>query len=112
LPEFELDSDELDDETTLHLETHEYPIMNRQQTSTPLLVGLVDSAHARRSLDGAMRLNGTQPHSYDEDYDLEQLAKKRLAGGGMLDSIANMANSILGAGATLILTKRVFSQLT
>lgn len=32
------------------------------------------------------------------DVDLEELAAKRTAGGGMLDSIANMANSILGAG--------------
>jgi sodium-coupled neutral amino acid transporter 11 len=35
------------------------------------------------------------------DMNLEELAKKRVAGGGMLDSIANMANSILGAGACL-----------
>jgi len=34
------------------------------------------------------------------DIDLELLAAKRAErGGGMLDSIANMANSILGAGA-------------
>lgn len=30
--------------------------------------------------------------------DLDELAKKRTAGGGLLDSVANMANSILGAG--------------
>ncbi|KZT41492.1 AAAP amino acid permease [Sistotremastrum suecicum HHB10207 ss-3] len=33
----------------------------------------------------------------DVHIDLEELAKKRLAGGGLLDSVANMANSILGA---------------
>lgn len=65
----------------------------------PLLVGLLDSASARRSMDGTLQLqqlsggNGT-----DNDVDLEALAEKRLAGGGILDSIANMANSILGAG--------------
>lgn len=32
------------------------------------------------------------------DVDLEAIAAKRTAGGGMLDSVANMANSILGAG--------------
>jgi len=30
--------------------------------------------------------------------DLDEIAAKRTAGGGMFDSIANMANSILGAG--------------
>ncbi|KDQ21740.1 hypothetical protein BOTBODRAFT_98866 [Botryobasidium botryosum FD-172 SS1] len=38
------------------------------------------------------------PANEGEDIDLEELAAKRVAGGGMLDSIANMANSILGAG--------------
>ena len=67
----------------------------------PLLVGLLDSATARRSLDGSLRLEhrgelSSEP--LDEEIDLEELAAKRTAGGGMLDSIANMANSILGAG--------------
>ena len=54
-------------------------------------MGLVDSAHARQSLD--------QYHdSNHADVDLEEIAKKRIAGGGMVDSVANMANSILGAG--------------
>ena len=67
----------------------------------PLLVGLFDSATARRSMDGSLRLEprgelgGELP---DENIDLEELAAKRTAGGGMLDSVANMANSILGAG--------------
>lgn len=62
----------------------------------PLLVGLMDSS-ARRSLDLPM---GVAMENGDGDYplDLEELAKKRNAGGGMLDSVANMANSILGAG--------------
>ena len=66
----------------------------------PLLVGLVDSAHARASLDGtggglSLRQNGEVE---DAEIDLEELAAKRHAGGGLLDSVANMANSILGAG--------------
>ena len=33
-----------------------------------------------------------------EEVDLEELAKKRTAGGSLVDSVANMANAILGAG--------------
>ena len=32
------------------------------------------------------------------ELDLDELVAKKSAGGGMLNSIANMANSILGAG--------------
>lgn len=70
----------------------------------PLLVGLLDSASARRSVDGSLQLeqHGGAPDELGDvsDIDLEQLAAKRTAGGGMLDSVANMANSILGAGTT------------
>jgi solute carrier family 38 (sodium-coupled neutral amino acid transporter), member 11 len=62
--------------------------------SMPLLVGLFESSESRRSLDA------THTHELTEegDYDLEEIAAKRMAGGGIIDSIANMANSILGAG--------------
>lgn len=63
----------------------------------PLLVGLVDSA-ARRSLDISLPLHGNGS-SQESHVDLDELAAKRVAGGNLLDSIANMANSILGAGA-------------
>ena len=65
----------------------------------PLLVGLVDSAHARASFDvpGGFSLRQSEEVE-NESIDLEELAAKRHAGGGLLDSIANMANSILGAG--------------
>ncbi|KIJ39913.1 hypothetical protein M422DRAFT_174440 [Sphaerobolus stellatus SS14] len=71
----------------------------------PLLVGLVDSVHARTrsSLDGSFLLsrpNGTDS-PIEERIDLEEVAAKRLAGGGLVDSIANMANSILGAGSSI-----------
>lgn len=58
----------------------------------PLLVGLIDNSAVRRSLDGDIPLNGSL------DDDLDEIARKRTAGGGMLDSVFNMANSILGAG--------------
>ncbi len=65
----------------------------------PLLVGLLDSASARRSQDGTLQLeNRGMFAEYEEPLDLEELAAKQDAGGGLLDSIANMANSILGAG--------------
>ncbi|KAI0785603.1 AAAP amino acid permease [Abortiporus biennis] len=65
----------------------------------PLLVGLLDSATARRSEDGTLQLlsPSAPAHEYD-DIDLEAIAAKQTSGGGMLDSVANMANSILGAG--------------
>jgi sodium-coupled neutral amino acid transporter 11 len=61
----------------------------------PLLVGLLDSSESRRSLDASLPLQDANGLSSDE---LEEIAGKRVAGGGILDSTANMANSILGAG--------------
>ncbi|KAH9961337.1 AAAP amino acid permease [Russula dissimulans] len=63
--------------------------------SIPLLVGLLDSSAVRRSLD--IPLGGDDASEY-LDIDLDELAAKQASGGGMLNSIANMANSILGAG--------------
>lgn len=66
----------------------------------PLLVGLMDTAAVRRSMDGTLTLAQLNGDANDEsEVDLEELAAKRTAGGSMLDSIANMANSILGAGS-------------
>ncbi|EIW83213.1 AAAP amino acid permease [Coniophora puteana RWD-64-598 SS2] len=39
-----------------------------------------------------------EPLSGSDTVDLEELAAKQRAGGGLVDSVANMANSILGAG--------------
>ena len=102
--EYELDTDDLDDDAIQQLQAgQDRPRRSRQDRdqSMPLLVGLLDSATARRSIDGTLQLEqrgelGNEP--LDEEIDLEELAAKRTAGGGMLDSIANMANSILGAG--------------
>lgn len=84
---------------TLH-EDHEAVRPGRgRDRDMPLLVGLMESA-SRRSIESPLALNGNG-HSVplgDEEAFLQELAQKRTAGGGMLDSVANMANSILGAG--------------
>lgn len=102
MQEYELDTDELDDRDISHL--HPHPQNDNSSQSMPLLVGLIDSANARASLDGnGVGLSTWQGGGEDgEDMDLEELAAKRHAGGGLLDSIANMANSILGAGLSII----------
>lgn len=50
-------------------------------------------------MDGALPLHGS---GQEGEVNLDEVAAKRTAGGGMVDSIANMANSILGAGTVLI----------
>jgi sodium-coupled neutral amino acid transporter 11 len=68
----------------------------------PLLVGLFDTSVSRRSSDGSFLLRQGHGHALtgECDIDLEELAAKTSSGGGMLNSVANMANSILGAGKT------------
>lgn len=98
LPEFELDPDELDDASQRNLDHARLGSRSATDQSMPLLVGLFDTSASRRSLDASSHplhdRSGTTDH-----IDLEELSQKHTAGGGMLDSIANMANSILGAGA-------------
>lgn len=97
-PEFDEDPDDLDDHALATLSASApSPRLNRQNSQTmPLLVGLVDSASIRRSQDGT--LSTSLDHDLPNGVDLESLAAQRTAGGSLLDSIANMANSILGAG--------------
>lgn len=64
----------------------------------PLLVGLLDSTHIHRSQGGSMLLTSSGQSQEEVDEELEGIVAKGKHGGGMLDSIANMANSILGAG--------------
>ncbi|TFK54228.1 AAAP amino acid permease [Heliocybe sulcata] len=66
----------------------------------PLLVGLLDASAVRSGLEVAIPLHEDNLVGAvtNGQIDLEELAAKRNAGGGLLDSIANMANSILGAG--------------
>lgn len=100
--EFDLDSDELDETSVQDLGGHNAIPQSPREQQMPLLVGLFDSSASRRSLDASMQMNGTNGNSViigEDTLDLEELAAKRTAGGGLADSIANMANSILGAGA-------------
>ncbi|KAF8577746.1 amino acid transporter [Ramaria rubella] len=97
--EYELDTDELDERSISHL--HSSQDQNDDSQTMPLLVGLIDSAHARSaSHDGPGFGLSSRPSGIadDEIIDLEELAAKKHAGGGLINSVANMANSILGAG--------------
>lgn len=94
--EYDLDPDDLDDDTSLRQLENTHVTPNDQ--SMPLLVGLIDSS-ARRSMDVSLPLNQHNGHgSREDEIDLDALASKRTSGGGLLNSTANMANSILGAG--------------
>jgi solute carrier family 38 (sodium-coupled neutral amino acid transporter), member 11 len=67
----------------------------------PLLVGLLDSAtHRAPATTHGISLGRRDDVEEDQNghADVEALARARNSGGGLLDSIANMANSILGAG--------------
>jgi sodium-coupled neutral amino acid transporter 11 len=68
----------------------------------PLLLGLLDASNARRSIDTPLPIVANGHMSSEETIDLEELASKRTGGGGMIDSVANMANSILGAGISTL----------
>jgi sodium-coupled neutral amino acid transporter 11 len=92
--EYELDSDDIDDETIA--QSLEHGTHRGREQSMPLLVGLLDASTIRRSLDIPMVVDGVPAYG---DVDLDELAAKQSSGGGMMNSIANMANSILGAGA-------------
>lgn len=89
--EYELDTDELEGDSTTHLPSR------RDPQTMPLLVGLIDSAQARTGNPNGPDIALTCAEDI-EGVDLEELEQKRLSGGGLLDSIANMSNSILGAG--------------
>ncbi|KAF8608806.1 amino acid transporter [Ceratobasidium sp. AG-I] len=104
--EFDLDSDVLDPEDAPDTS-------NAASQSMPLLVGLADASAIRRNPDlplhtlsngviGAGMVNGRVVYDDDEDpasrVDLAELAARQHSGGNLLDSMFNMANSILGAG--------------
>ncbi|CAE6449029.1 unnamed protein product [Rhizoctonia solani] len=102
--EFELDSDVLDPGD----EVASIPASQRM----PLLVGLADASEVRRNPDlplhtfsngqtGTAMVNGRVVFDDDDPVgrvDLAELAAQQHKGGNMLDSMFNMANSILGAG--------------
>ncbi|KAJ8696883.1 hypothetical protein PTI98_006709 [Pleurotus ostreatus] len=107
--EFEADTDELDDSELARIR----PVSTRLRDDRrmPLLVGLVETSAVRRSVDASIPLyNGNGNHSQGEPIDIDEVAAQRIAGGNMVDSIANMANSILGAGScrsTVITDRRL-----
>ncbi|KAH9858611.1 amino acid transporter [Lenzites betulinus] len=97
--EYEMDTEDLDAIALSQLEASSgrgFRVGGRRsrgEQSMPLLVGLLDASAVRRSVD-----NPEGGYALDPRIDLDELAAKQSAGGGMLDSVANMANSILGAG--------------
>ncbi|KAF8973270.1 amino acid transporter [Flammula alnicola] len=101
--QFEQDSDDLDEEAMRELENANVTARGEREQRMPLLVGLFDSSASRRSLE-SFPLSGTNGNTVligEDTVDLDEIAAKRTAGGGMVDSIANMANSILGAGISV-----------
>lgn len=105
-PEFDLDPDDLDDAALTQLEAEQATTSRsgrHRDQSMPLLVGLLDTASARRSEDGTLLLHRRgEPDDDGDQLDLEAIAAKASSGGGLLDSVANMANSILGAGNSTV----------
>ncbi|KAI0063608.1 amino acid transporter [Artomyces pyxidatus] len=97
--EYELDTDDLDDHSLAQINVQQGRTSNGRgdEQAMPLLVGLLDASAVRRSVDIPMGVNGSV-QNINGEIDLEAIAAKQNAGGGMLNSIANMANSILGAG--------------
>jgi len=73
----------------------------------PLLVGLLDSSTLQR--ERGIPLVGSSSNRDGPEVDLEELAAKKDAGGSLLDSIANMANSILGAGELVVHSRKANS---
>ncbi|KAG1802709.1 amino acid transporter [Suillus plorans] len=100
--EYELDSDDFDDASLADIQREQRHSRGapRQERTMPLLVGLMDASAARRTPDTVIPMYETDSMENGElrNVDLDDLAKKQWSGGGLLNSVANMANSILGAG--------------
>ena len=90
--EFDLDSEDIEDGTYVPT------VPDQADQRMPLLVGLLDSTRIQRSQDGSIPLMRDGQNMDEADEELEGIIARGKHGGGMLDSIANMANSILGAG--------------
>ncbi|KAF8844694.1 amino acid transporter [Paxillus ammoniavirescens] len=101
--EYELDSDDFDDTTLAEIgrqQRHVRPSRSgrRRERPIPLLAGFLDSSASRRTPETTIPMYESAPQGSLTDLDLGEVTAKQHAGGGMLDSVANMANSILGAG--------------
>lgn len=100
--EYELDSDDFDDASLADIQREQRHSRGapRRERTMPLLVGLMDASAARRTPDTVIPMYETDSMENGElrNVDLDDLAQKQWSGGGLLNSVANMANSILGAG--------------
>lgn len=104
--EYELDSDDFDDTSLAEIQREQRHLResrsgSRRERTTPLLVGLMDASAARRTPDTTIPMyeaNDLENGGMFQNLDLDELAAKQWSGGGLLNSVANMANSILGAG--------------
>jgi sodium-coupled neutral amino acid transporter 11 len=100
--EYELDSDDFDDASLADIQREQRRSREaRRERTMPLLVGLMDASAARRTPDTIIPMYETDSAGNGEglrNVDLDNLAEKQWSGGGLLNSVANMANSILGAG--------------
>lgn len=89
-----MDSDELDDDA---LESDALTRSRNNAGEMPRLLGLMESS--RRSTDIPLQHVSDAAGNRINDEEFANLATKTSGGaGGMFESIANMANSILGAG--------------
>ncbi|KAG0706109.1 amino acid transporter [Suillus ampliporus] len=101
--EYELDSDEFDDASLADIQREQRRSRGapRRERTMPLLIGLMDASAARRTPDTLIPMydaNNLENEESLRNIDLDDLAAKQWSGGGLLNSVANMANSILGAG--------------
>lgn len=100
--EYELDSDDFDDASLADIQREQRHSRGapRRERTMPLLVGLMDASAARRTPDTVIPMYETDSMENGalRNVDLDDLAEKQWSGGGLLNSVANMANSILGAG--------------
>ncbi|KAG1878119.1 amino acid transporter [Suillus subalutaceus] len=101
--EYELDSDDFDDASLADIQREQRRSRgaSRRERTMPLLVGLMDASAARRTPDTIIPMYEADSAENGEglrNVDLDNLAEKQWSGGGLLNSVANMANSILGAG--------------
>ncbi|KAF9244905.1 amino acid transporter [Melanogaster broomeanus] len=107
--EYELDSDDFDDTALAEIgrqltRSHPSSSDRRRERPMPLLVGLLDSPTSRTTPETTIPMHESGSLT---NLDLSEVAAKQHAGGGMLDSIANMANSILGAGLPYAVSQAV-----
>ncbi|KAG9316352.1 amino acid transporter [Chiua virens] len=111
--EYELDSDDVDDTTLAEISRQQQRTSRtsgsgRRGRRPPLLVGLLDSSAIQRAPDSTIPMYESGDQVPSSDVDLSEVAAKQHAGGDMFDSVANMANSILGAGLPYAISQAGF----